>query len=131
MFSEGSGDFELMDRSSWAAIRGYVERNTYAHFDSVLIFYARRLGFKLHGFFHRESDPTCPYFIWHQGHEEGGLGKRAKTYNDIVTPFWKYMTDPLWSENNVDEWGMPYHEFEEVVWKYGVLQVSGMNETTL
>lgn len=131
VFSEASGDFELMDRSSWGAIRGYTERNTYAHFDSVLIYVARKLGFKIHGFFYRESDPTVPYMIWHQGHEEGGLGKRAKAYNDIVTPFWKYFNEPLWSENKEDEWGMPYHNFDEVVWKYGVLQVGKMNETTL
>jgi hypothetical protein len=97
LFSEASGDFQLLDRSSWHHIRGYMERNTYAHFDSVLIYQARKLGFKRQGFFTRESgmisvfvvvclknknhmflDPTTPYLIWHQGHEEGA-GKSCKS----------------------------------------------------
>lgn len=120
-----------MDRSAWQTIRGYGERNTYAHFDSVLIYKARKLGFNMHGFFHRPQDPTVPYLIWHQGHEEGGLSKRAKAYHDIVTPFWKYHQDPLWGENEADEWGMPDHSFEEVTWQYGELLVNETDASSL
>ncbi len=121
MFAQASGDFALMTREAWSVVRGFVERNTYAHFDSVLMYACRHLNFNMHGYFRSISDPHNFYVIWHQGHSEGGLTARSKQYDPIVTPFWKYYTQPMWGRNEEDGWGMPRHRFEEVVWLHGKL----------
>jgi hypothetical protein len=121
-FTEASGDFQLMTREAWWRVRGYAERNTYAHFDSALMYTVKALGFKLHGHFRSTSDPSRFYFIWHQGHAEGGYLARVSAYGAIETPFWKYMQIPLWGYEDRKEWGMPRHHFKEVVWLKGKKQ---------
>jgi hypothetical protein len=122
LFTEASGDFELMTREAWWHLRAFPERNTYAHFDSVLLYAARAMGFRVHGHFRSISDPSRFFLIWHQGHSEGGFLARTNAYDAIVTPFWKYHLDPLWGFDDRKEWGMPRHRFDEVVWLRGVKQ---------
>ena len=122
LFVEASGDFELMTREAWKRVRGFAERNSYAHFDSVLMYMARKLDFEVHGHFRSVSDPSRYYLIWHQGHAEGGYIARLNSYETIETPFWKYFNEPMWGYEERAEWGMPRHHFEEVVWLNGKLQ---------
>ena len=121
-FTEASGDFQLMTREAWERVRGYAERNTYAHFDSVLMYTANQLGVRVHGHLKSVSDPNSYYVIWHQGHTEGGYIARMNMYDRIETPFWKYRDHPLWGYAERSEWGMPRHHFEEVVWLHGKKQ---------
>jgi hypothetical protein len=121
-FTEASGDFELMTREAWSRVRGYAERNTYAHFDSVLTYTVKKLGFRMHGHFRSISDASHFYLVWHQGHSEGGFVARVNAYEAIETPFWKYYQEPLWGFDDRRDWGMPRHRFEEVVWLRGVKQ---------
>ncbi len=121
VFDFASGDFQLVSKHDMYVLRGYFEGNTYAHFDSVFMYQARKLGFKIRGFFFRESDPDVIYKVWHQFHGSGGLEKRYSEFEKVITPLNSFRQNPLCA-NNSDDWGMRDYSFPEVVWVNGVLQ---------
>ena len=61
-FVEASGDFQLMRREHWATICGYAEAPTYGHFDTVLMYQAHLMGFKIHLL-------RAPVVIFHSQHQ--------------------------------------------------------------
>jgi hypothetical protein len=121
VFDYASGDFQLVSKHDMYLLRGYVEGNTYAHFDSVFMYQARKLGFKIQGFFTRASDPDVIYNVWHQFHDAGGLEKRYSEFQKIITPLDNFRRNPFWVKNS-DDWGMRGEHFPEIVWMKGVLQ---------
>lgn len=118
-FSYASGDFELLHRNAWFELRGHIEINTYAHFDSVIMSQARKLNWPVVGFFKRESNPKVHYLIYHQAHRSGGFRSTAQMFSSIVTDWNLFSSLPFCVRNAEDDWGMAKYTFDEVVWKNG------------
>ena len=131
VFTEASGDFELMSMKGWLTVRGFLERATYGHFDSLLVIKALPRNIPIVGHFW-SSDASLPesergYWIWHQGHDVGGMAQRVQEYGEIETYYQGFLKAPFWQENEEREWGMPEFAFSEVEWNRGVLVHGSLN----
>ena len=101
LFTEASGDFQMMHRSLWWKIRGYFEWPTYAHFDSIMqqIAWFEKVPIRV---------LRPPMYIYHQFHSSGGFAKRSGKFD--VTDF-----EALRNRGNPNNcsWGAPSISFPE------------------
>ncbi len=95
-----SGDFLLMGRDHWHALRGYPELKTHSHIDTYGCFLAQSLGLK-------QIALKPPRHIYHQEHDRSEQAKRPQTSFDEIHRLGKKMLETGRPEITNDEnWGL-------------------------
>lgn len=95
-----SGDFLLMGRDHWHALRGYPELKTHSHIDTYGCFLAQSLGLK-------QIALKPPRHIYHQEHDRSEHAKRPQTSFDEIRRLGEKMLETSRPEIVNDEnWGL-------------------------
>lgn len=105
----GPGDFTLMAREHWHALRGYPELPTQRHIDSYICFMAKAIGLS-------QVVLKSPLRIYHQEHEVAEMFGRPATDYDL---YWGYVTRMGRSKKpiflNDGNWGLASEQLVEHV----------------
>ena len=88
LFTNACGDFTLLDKNSWNALKGYCELPIYSwHLDSLLLWEAR---FKNYNFYDFDED----YYIYHMNHLKSGvISEKVKLFENLDNNKIPYLTN--------------------------------------
>ena len=88
IFTNACGDFTLLDRNSWIALKGYCELPIYSwHLDSLFLWEARFKNYKFHDF-------DKNYYIFHMNHQKSGvISVKEKLFENLDKNKIPYLTN--------------------------------------
>ena len=87
LFTNACGDFTLLDKHSWSALKGYCELPIYSwHLDSLLLWEARFKNYKFYDF-------DKNYYIYHMNHQKSGvISEKKKLFENLDNNKIPYLT---------------------------------------